>query len=143
MKKKVVNSLFRNFIPLLPLLLLDVKVLTPSDSKPETWQLAKAEMEMSNDIFCQSRLHTGGVHFVSTVYCLVYQRHLSTKHPLYEFFKYHCEGTVAQISMAWKGLDVLGDLYAIGIEQYLGFASKAYDERNYDHTTYEHFIDVS
>ena len=107
------------------------------------WQLAKAEMEMSNNMFCQSKMHAGGVHFVGTVYCLVYQRHLSTKHPLYQFFKYHCEGTTAHTSSQWKDLKLLGQLSAIGPEQSLGFASKAYDERNYDHTTYEHFINVS
>ena len=101
-------------------------------------------MEMATDMYCQSKLHTGGVHFTSTIYCLAYQRHLSKRHPLFEFFKYHCEGTVAQISISLGTLGgTLGKLYAIGRDQYLGLAVKAYNERNYEHASYEYFVKVS
>ena len=101
---------------------IDSKVFTPA-SHPQDWLLVKAELEQAADTFCQARLHLGGVHWVSTIYCLSFRRHLSTQHPLYDFFKYHCEGTVPHISLSWPALSLPGSaghqLFSIGHEGFI------------------------
>ena len=128
------------------LLLLDAEVLTPS-SNPQIWLLAKAEVEMAADNYCQAKLHLGGAHFVGSLYCITFRRHLSTKHPLYDFFKYHCEGTVPHITLAWDTLTVPyadgNKHYGMGSDGFIKLSSQAYDERNYEHSSFENFIDVS
>ena len=120
------------------------KVLVPGDSN---WILAKGEAEMSSDLYCQAKLHLGGVHFVSTIYCLSFRRHLSTQHPLYDFFKYHCEGTVPHITTVFETLttpNAAGSvIYGTGNELFIKLSKVAFDERNYEHSTFEHFIHVS
>eukprot|EP00111_Clytia_hemisphaerica_P024561 TCONS_00072416-protein len=119
------------------------EVYTPSSEK-NIWSLVKGEAELASDMYCQSKIHLGGVHFVSTIYCLSFRRHLSTKHPLYDFFKYHCEGTVPHITTVFGTLTTpnsLGSkLYGIGSEGLVKLAKQSYDERNYEHSTFDFFI---
>ena len=102
---------------------------------------------MASDLYCQAKLHLGGVHFVATIYCLSFRRHLSPQHPLYDFFKYHCEGTVPHITTVFKTLttpNAAGSvIYGTGNDLFIKQSKVAFDERNYEHFTYEHFIDVS
>ena len=110
------------------------------------WLLAKGEAEMASDIYCQAKIHLGEVHFVSTIYCLSFRRHLSTKHPLYDFFKYHCEGTVPHISIVFETLTTPNSagsvIYGAGNQAFIDLSQKAFAERNYEHNTFEYFIEV-
>ena len=123
-----------------------VETLTPHSTNPNTWLLAKAEAEMAADTYCQGKIHLGGVHFVDTLYCLSFRRHLSTQHPLYDFFKYHCEATIPHITLAWATLAVPNSegnkFYGMGSKGFIKLSTSAYDERNYEHSTYEFFIKV-
>ena len=85
-------------------LFADSEVVFPSDSNPNKWLHAKGRVEGSAIQHCQSKIHLGGIHFVVEVYCLSFRRHLSSQHPLYDFFKYHCEGTVPHIKVAFKSV---------------------------------------
>ena len=124
---------------------IDSKVFTPA-SHPQDWLLVKAELEQAADTFCQARLHLGGVHWVSTIYCLSFRRHLSTQHPLYDFFKYHCEGTVPHISLSWPALSLPGSaghqLFSIGHEGFIRLSTEEYNERNYDKLLFSKLIKV-
>jgi len=96
--------------------------------------------------WCQSYVHLGEVHFVSTIYCFSFRRHLSEKHPLYDFFKFHCEGTVPHISLAYAiltGEKSPGDTYfVIGKEGFVKLSSKAYTERTYGKFSFESMMKV-
>ena len=124
---------------------IDSKVFTPA-SHPQDWLLAKGELEQTADTFCQARLHLGGVHWVSTIYCLSFRRHLSTQHPLYDFFKYHCEGTVPHISLAYTTLTEPGSaghlFYAMGHEGFIKLSTEEYNERSYDKLLFSKLIKV-
>ena len=117
---------------------------TLSDS--QDWLLAKGELEQTANTFCQAKLHLGGVHWVSTIYCLSFRRHLSTQHPLYDFFKYHCEGTVPHITLAWSSLALPGSsghlLFTLGHEGFIKLSTDEYNERNYEKLTYSKLIEV-
>jgi len=104
-------------------------VVKPSDG--DEWQIAKVRADSIHDNWCQSYVHLGEVHFVNTIYCLSFRRHLSEKHPLYDFFKFHCEGTVIHIST-----------FAMGNKGFIKLASKAYAERKYGKFSYENLIEV-
>ena len=124
---------------------IDSKVFTPA-SDPQDWLLAKGELEQTADTFCQARLHLGGVHWVSTIYCLSFRRHLSTQHPLYDFFKYHCEGTIPHISLAYTTLTEPGSdghlFYAMGYEGFIKLSTEEYNERSYDKLVFSKLIEV-
>ncbi|XP_066919919.1 polyunsaturated fatty acid 5-lipoxygenase-like [Clytia hemisphaerica] len=113
-------------------------------SESSNWLLAKGEAEMASDLYCQAKIHLGEVHFVSTIYCLSFRRHLSTKHPLYDFFKHHCEGTVPHITTVFETLttpNAAGSvIYGTGNQGFLDLSQKAFAERDYESNTYEDFI---
>ena len=119
--------------------------MTPDNSKE--WQVAKLEVESTFNSFCQAKIHLGGVHWVTTVYCLTFRRHLSTKHPLYAFFQAHCEGTVPHISASYGVLtedDGSGNTYfTMGSKGFIKLSKQEFDERNYETFTVENLINVS
>jgi len=119
-------------------------VVKPSDG--DEWQIAKVRADSIHDNWCQSYVHLGEVHFVNTIYCLSFRRHLSEKHPLYDFFKFHCEGTVIHISTSYTVLAAAnssGDIFfAMGNKGFIKLASKAYAERKYGKFSYENLIEV-
>ena len=127
-----------------PFKYLDADVVKPSDG--EKWEVAKLVADSMHDSWCQSYIHLGEIHFVSTVYCLSFRRHLSSQHPLYDFFKFHCEGTVVHISTTYKVLsqsNSSGEIYfAMGNEGFLKLSEKAYEERRYGKFSYKGMIEV-
>ena len=122
------------------------KVFTRLGSDPQDWLLAKGELEQAANTFCQAKLHLGAVHWVSTVYCLSFRRHLSKAHPLYDFFKYHCEGTIPHITTAWETLVLPGyhgdKFFAIGRNGFIKLSTDEYNERNYEKLTFSNLIAV-
>jgi len=71
---------------------------------------------------------------------------LSQKHPLYDFFKYHCEGTVGHISISYEILVATlspGDKYfAVGKDGFITISKKAFKERRYEKFSYKNLIEV-
>ena len=121
------------------------RVLTPT-SHVEEWLIVKAQVEQTAIQYCQGKIHLGGIHFVTTVYCLTFRRHLSGKHPLYNFFKYHCEGTVPHVTLTSgivtdKG-DSIDKIFSVGANGNRNLARKAFEERDYETFTYDWFIKV-
>ena len=84
---------------------------------------------------------------MTTVYCLTFRRHLSAKHPLYDFFKYHCEGTVPHITLSFSRVTGKGEsidkIFSVGADGSRNLARKAIDERDYETFTYDWFIKVN
>jgi len=122
----------------------DSRVLTPSNSRAQEWLLLKAQVEQTAIQYCHGKIHLGSVHFVTTIYCLSFRRHLSTKHPLYDFFKYHCEGTVPHITLTFNSVtdkgEAIDQIFAVGANGPRILAKKAIDERNYETFTFDGFI---
>lgn len=120
-------------------------MLTPH-SNADQWLILKAQVEQTALQYCHGKIHLGGVHFVTTVYCLTFRRHLSTKHPLYNFFKYHCEGTVPHITLTFGSVtdkkESIDKIFAVGADGPLYLAEKAIEQRNYETFTYDWFIKV-
>lgn len=83
---------------------------------------------------------------MTTVYCLTFRRHLSAKHPLYNFFQYHCEGTVPHITLSYVAVTDKGDnidrIFSVGADGPRYLAQKAIEQRNYETFTYDWFIEV-
>ena len=89
-------------------------------------------VEQSDHQTCQAKIHLGQIHLVYSIICLSFRRHFSTLHPLYDVFKYHCEGTVAHINTAMDRVMKAGNLYyAGGFAAYANLASQAYHERKF------------
>ena len=126
------------------ILFIGADVITPSDG--DEWQIAKVIADSMHDSWCQAYVHLGEVHFVNTIYCLSFRRHLSEKHPIYDFFKFHCEGTVVHISTTYTVLaadNSSGDIFfAMGSKGFIKLASKAYAERRYGKYSYDNMIKV-
>ena len=77
---------------------LGSKLYTPK-SDPNEWLIAKAMAELADHDVCQASYHLSHVHFRFSVFCLIYHRHFSRQHPLYDVMKYHCEGTTPHASL--------------------------------------------
>lgn len=121
-------------------LLKDSPVYTPS-SDPIEWAIAKAQVEFTENIYCQAYHHLGSMHYVYTVFCLSYRRHFSKQHPLYDMFKFHCEGTIPHISLVY---DLPGLEKSLNITLTAGSGSeshkmgeKAFQERHYEKYDYD------
>lgn len=125
--------------------LSDSPVYTPS-SDPIEWAIAKTQMELAENFFCQGYHHLGGMHYVYTVFCLVYKRHFSTQHPLYDMLKYHCEGTTPHIILSYDlaGLEsALNSTMVVGTGQNTQkLAEKSFHERQYGNYDYDNLIKV-
>ena len=110
------------------------EVLTPR-SDPAKWLLTKTIVLHVHQDVCHGKYHLGQTHFVDTIYCLLYPRHFSKQHPLYEFMMHHCEGTTSHISLAYANLvfpnSIVDQVFSIGFSGYGGLAQKAYAERHY------------
>ena len=120
-------------------------MLTPKSDATD-WSVAKSEVEVTFESNCQATWHLGGVHWVTTVYCLTFRRHLSTLHPLYDFFMYHCEGTIPQITSTYTVLTdtkETGNLFfSMGSAGFLKLSKIAFDERDYETFTYDYLFQV-
>ena len=57
--------------------------------------MAKAQVDLCDVFVSQIREHLTGAHFRMEPLCLALERHLSSKHPLYQILKYHCRGIFA------------------------------------------------
>lgn len=97
-------------------------------------------------MMCQAKHHMGGVHYGYTVFCLAYRRHFSRQHPLYDFFKFHCEGTTPHISLSHQVLMLPGQFSdgftSWGSNGYLKLAEKTFNERIYGDYDYHVIIKV-
>ena len=101
---------------------------------------------MSAVTYCEGGPHLAGVHLGGTVYCLSYRRHLSSLHPLYDFFKYHCEGTIPHVAVNYglltKTNGSVDSTYSIRGAGFVQLAVEDYEKRNYRRYTYENLINV-
>ena len=128
-------------------IVLESEVVTPSTPDKNRWLFAKGSVESAAFQHCSAKIHVAGVHLTSFVYCLTFRRHLSKQHPLYDFFLYHCEGTVPHITTAFlrvlpqgSAFDFTSNLGTKGSEKII---LNMYKERNYEKMTFDSFIKVS
>ena len=126
---------------------LDSKVFSPK-SEPVDWLIAKGRAEMAYLGVCQGKYHLGHMHYLSpTLFCIMFKRHLGSKHPLYIIMQYHCEGSVPHITLSAdapfdpSGPIVLGlGIGAKGLA--VDMVKKAYEENEYGLLSFDRFIKV-
>ncbi|XP_066931954.1 hydroperoxide isomerase ALOXE3-like [Clytia hemisphaerica] len=113
-------------------------------SNHNDWMTIKGKTEMMADGYCQAGMHFGRTHLTSTVWCLTFRRHISTQHPLYNFLKYHCEGTVPHISTSFTILTTEGtgahNYYGMGHKGFLKIGTHEWNNRNYDKYDIDYYI---
>ena len=103
--------------------------------------------ELADLDVCQATYHLSHVHFTFTVFCVIYRRHFSRQHPLYDVMKYHCEGTTPHISLLYPTLAAPTQaghlLFTIGHTGFTKLAMNAYTNRNYGMLAYDNLLKVS
>jgi len=106
------------------------KVLTPDTSLG--WLKAKATISMAKIHVQTGYFLLDHCHLIATVFCTVFRRHFGTKHPLYEVFKHHCEGTTSFITRSIKGLFSDGKFihagYGIGVNGLTNVTQQSWDD---------------
>ncbi|XP_047133086.1 polyunsaturated fatty acid 5-lipoxygenase isoform X1 [Hydra vulgaris] len=106
-------------------------VYSPS-SPIDQWLLARAMVEMTDQDVCDAKVHLGFLHLHASIFCLSFSRHLSTQHPLYDLFKWHCYGTVPALSLNYPTLYLNNFLpYAMGNKGFLKLSKIGFDEAYY------------
>lgn len=109
------------------------KVLTPDASVD--WLKAKATINMAKTYASNGYYHLGHCHFIATIFCTTFRRHFATKHPLYEVFKHHCEGSTSMISINFKNLLSPGGFihegFGIGVNGVGKSSQQAWDDRDF------------
>ena len=122
----------------------DAEVVKPSDGLK--WKVAKVRADAAHDTWCHTYLHLGYLHFGSTVYCLTFRRHLCEKHPLYDMMKFHCQGTIPQITITYNVLTEVGGvgdlLFAVGNKGMMDLAAKGAIDLEYQKYSYKGMFKV-
>jgi len=120
-------------------------VYSPKQSDTMSWAKAKAMVELSDMDICQAVYHLSDIHFSTSIFCLTYRRHFSSKHVLYDLMKFHCEGTTPHISLSYQALsepESAGHLlFTMGHDGFLKLAQKAYDEHFYGKLDYHELLE--
>ena len=120
------------------------KVYTPKDGY--LWHMAKVQIEICDIFTSQIYEHLVNGHFRMEPLCIAMERHLSTKHPLYEILKYHCRGIFAVNSgIASTLVDDGGhvhQLYGYGSRGAHQLARRGYKKMLWDDINLESSIEV-
>ncbi|XP_047133050.1 polyunsaturated fatty acid 5-lipoxygenase [Hydra vulgaris] len=113
-----------------------------SPSSPEDqWLLARAMAEMTDQDVCDAKFHLGFLHLHASIFCLSFRRHLSTQHPLFDLFKWHCYGTIPSYSLSYPSLfsDKLV-ASAMGGKGFSKLSKIGFDEAYYGQYDLEHHL---
>ena len=126
-------------------------VVTPqTQSSPESqkeWLLAKGTVDVVDTIICQTKWHLLDTHLIQVLFCIVFRRHLSSRHPLYVLIESHCEGTVPVTELGVPSLindfGHLHKLFEIGHTGSKELINIYYQKQHYDDSDFEILLSVS
>ena len=118
-------------------------------SNPELkkqWLVAKGLVEIVDMIVCQLQYHLTDTHLTQMMFCNVFKRHFSSRHPLYTIIQVHCQGTTPATML---GLPVLieenqftDNLFYFGGKGARKLVNKHYIRQHYDDTDFRLILKV-
>ena len=128
----------------------DSAVATPAiGNDPELekeWLLAKGIVDGIDMAVCQSKWHLLDSHVTEAMFCIVFRRHLSSRHPLYELIESHCEGTVPVTAIGVPSLikefSFAHKLFPIGDKGARKLINTYYQKQHYDDSDFELLLKV-
>lgn len=96
----------------------DSAVFTPEDEG--NWMMAKLNVQVTDLGYGQIVEHLAKVHFLMEPFCVILQRTLSSRHPLYQILQYHCRdvtvpNTIGAPALVGEG-KYMDMLFAFGSE---------------------------
>lgn len=118
-------------------------------SNPEMkkqWLVAKGLVEIVDMIVCQLEHHLTDTHLTQMMFCNVFRRHFSSRHPLYTIIQIHCQGTTPATML---GLPVLikenqytDNLFYFGGKGARKLVNKHYIRQHYDDNDFRLILKV-
>lgn len=100
------------------------------------WLVAKGLVEIVDMIVCQLEHHLTDTHLTQMMFCNVFRRYFSSRHPLYTVIEAHCQGTTP---VTMLGLPILVDknqftdtLFYFGGKGARKLVNKHYIKQHYD-----------
>ena len=132
------------------MIFLDSTVFSPNyENNPELkyqWLVAKGIVEIVDMLTCQLQYHLTETHLTQMMFCNVFRRHFSSRHPLYPVIEVHCQGTTP---VTMLGLPVLIDenqftstLFYFGGKGARRLVNKHYIKQHYDDTDFRMVLRV-
>ena len=111
------------------------------------WLIAKGLVEVVDAVKCQMKWHMMDTHLTQFPFCVLFRAHLSSRHPLYEIFEAHCEGTVSATAIAMPGYLANGGylqlLFQIGNVESIKLVNHHYQRHHYDDSDFKLLLKVS
>ena len=124
-------------------------VFTPNqkDAKlKKAWLLAKGFVEVVDMVICQVKCHLLDTHITQEVFCNLFRRHFSSRHPLFELFESHCEGTTPVGALGITSLideyRYLHRLFHIGHTGTRKLINLFYQKQHYDDSDFNMLLEV-
>lgn len=97
-------------------------VHTPHNSHTVDWLTAKTVVNTVDTSICQGVWHLSHIHFSGGLYCTLFKSHFSSKHPIHQMMRHHCEGTSSHIALSYPAMfapdNTADKLFSIGNEGY-------------------------
>ena len=110
------------------------------------WQIAKSFVEIVEHAMCQLKHRFLETQSTQEIFCSLYKRSLSMRHPISQLMLYHCQGTIPVGSLVASTL--LGEngymhkLFEIGHTGSIEIVYKCYLQHHYDASDFESQLKV-
>ena len=118
-------------------------------SNPEMkkqWLVAKGLVEIVDMIVCQLEHHLTDTHLTQMMFCNVFRRHFSSRHPLYTIIQTHCQGTTPATMLGLPKLikenQYTDNLFYFGGKGARKLVNKHYIRQHYDDTDFRLILKV-
>lgn len=108
--------------------------------------MAKGFVEVVDMVICQVKCHLLDTHITQEVFCNLFRRHFSSRHPLFEMFESHCEGTTPVGALGITSLideyRYLHRLFHIGHIGTRKLINLFYQKQHYDDSDFNMLLEV-
>lgn len=108
--------------------------------------MAKGFVEVVDMVICQVKCHLLDTHITQEVFCNLFRRHFSSRHPLFEMFESHCEGTTPVGALGITSLideyRYLHRLFHIGHTGTRKLINLFYQKQHYDDSDFNMLLEV-
>lgn len=108
--------------------------------------MAKGFVEVVDMVICQVKCHLLDTHITQEVFCNLFRRHFSSRHPLFEMFESHCEGTTPVGALGITSLideyRYLHRLFHIGHTGTRKLINLFYEKQHYDDSDFNMLLEV-
>ena len=128
----------------------DSPVFSPNKLDPrlkKDWLLAKALVEVVDMVICQVKCHLLDTHITQEMFCNVFRRYFSSRHPLYEVIESHCQGTTPVGALGITSLidqdRYLHRLFYVGHIGTRKLINIYYQQQHYDDSDFSILLKVS